>query len=209
MELLEYLRYSNFWWSFWWLLIEPHMKISDMPKTTTIKDAIKKWEEANKKKISEAKAVGFQFQWPPIDRMDNSLSALVNCCLSANMIEKIAGVSSLKNLRILSLSKNYIKSFSGLEALGDTLEQLWLSYNFIEKLRGAQVLRKLKVLHINNNLIKEWSEFMKLTELSHLEELSFFGNPLYENYEESAWEAEVTKRLPNLKILDFESLTKV
>jgi dynein light chain 1 len=30
------------------------------------------------------------------------------------MIEKIAGISSLKNLRILSLGRNYIKSLAGL-----------------------------------------------------------------------------------------------
>jgi dynein light chain 1 len=34
--------------------------------------------------------------------------------LSTNMIEKIAGISSLKNLRILSLGRNYIKSLAGL-----------------------------------------------------------------------------------------------
>lgn len=30
------------------------------------------------------------------------------------MIEKIAGINSLKNLKILSLGRNYIKNFSGL-----------------------------------------------------------------------------------------------
>jgi hypothetical protein len=30
------------------------------------------------------------------------------------MIEKITGISSLKNLRILSVGRNYIKNFSGL-----------------------------------------------------------------------------------------------
>jgi Leucine-rich repeat (LRR) protein len=30
------------------------------------------------------------------------------------MIEKITGISSLKNLKILSLGRNYIKNFSGL-----------------------------------------------------------------------------------------------
>ena len=31
------------------------------------------------------------------------------------------------------------------EAVGDTLEQLWISYNNIEKLKGIGVLKKLKV----------------------------------------------------------------
>jgi len=31
------------------------------------------------------------------------------------------------------------------EAVGDTLEELWISYNNIEKLKGVTVLTKLKV----------------------------------------------------------------
>ena len=32
------------------------------------------------------------------------------------------------------------------EAVGDTLEELWISYNMIEKLKGLNVLKKLKVI---------------------------------------------------------------
>ncbi|CAH1174068.1 unnamed protein product [Phaedon cochleariae] len=131
-----------------------------MSKPTTIKDAIKRWEEKHPgESISEATDVGFQFQWPPIEKMDNSLSALTKCrklSLSTNMIEKISGISALKNLKILSLGRNYIKSFSGLEGVADTLEELWISYNVIEKVKGVGVLKKLKVLYIGNNMIKEW-----------------------------------------------------
>ena len=45
------------------------------------------------------------------------------------------------------------------EAVGDTLEELWISYNLIEKLRGIHVMRKLKVLYMSNNLVKEWGRF--------------------------------------------------
>ncbi|CAH0550066.1 unnamed protein product [Brassicogethes aeneus] len=183
-----------------------------MAKATTIKDAIKRWEERHPdEQISEAKEVGFQFQWPPIEKMDNSLAALTNCTklsLSTNMIEKIAGISSLKSLKILSLSRNYIKSFSGLEGLSDCLEQLWISYNFIEKVKGVQVLKKLKVLYISNNVIKEWAEFMKFNELPLLEDLLFVGNPLYDNLEESVWKSEAARRLPNLKKLDGEPVLR-
>ena len=34
------------------------------------------------------------------------------------------------------------------EAVGDTLEELWISYNMIEKLKGINVLKKLKVCHL-------------------------------------------------------------
>ena len=33
------------------------------------------------------------------------------------------------------------------EAVGDTLEELWISYNAIEKLKGIHVLKKLKVVN--------------------------------------------------------------
>lgn len=32
------------------------------------------------------------------------------------------------------------------EAVGDTLEELWISYNNIEKLKGINVLKRLKVM---------------------------------------------------------------
>lgn len=75
---------------------------------------------------------------PPIERMDNTLSTLSQCeklSLSTNMVDKIYGVSGMKNLRILSLGRNYIKQISGLEGVADNLEELWLSYNLIEKLK--------------------------------------------------------------------------
>ncbi|XP_023020018.1 outer dynein arm dynein axonemal light chain 1 [Leptinotarsa decemlineata] len=183
-----------------------------MSKPTTIKDAIKKWEDKHpNESISEALEVGFQFQWPPIEKMDNSLSALTKCrklSLSTNMIEKIAGISGMKNLKILSLGRNYIKSFSGLEGVADTLEELWISYNLIEKVKGVAVLKKLKVLYIGNNMIKDWGEFVKLQELPALEDLLFVGNPLYDSMEESAWRVDALKRLPNLKKLDGEPVVR-
>ncbi|KAJ8926417.1 hypothetical protein NQ314_021205 [Rhamnusium bicolor] len=136
-----------------------------MSKPTAIKDAIKKWEDKHPgEDIGEALDIGFQFQWPPIEKMDNSLSVLTKCkklSLSTNMIEKIAGVSALKNLKILSLSRNYIKNFSGLEGVADTLEELWISYNLIEKIKGIGVLKKLKVLYIGNNMVKEWGKYVE------------------------------------------------
>lgn len=54
--------------------------IIKMAKPTSIKDAIKKWEDAHPgKNIAEATDVGFQFQWLPIEKMDNSLAALTSC----------------------------------------------------------------------------------------------------------------------------------
>ncbi|RXN19112.1 dynein light chain axonemal [Labeo rohita] len=128
-------------------------------KATTIKEALVKWEEKTGEKASEATAVKLYGQIPPIEKMDASLSNLVNCerlSLSTNCIEKIANLNGLKNLKILSLGRNNIKNLNGLEAVGDTLEELWISYNLIEKLKGIHVMKKLKVLYMSNNLVKEW-----------------------------------------------------
>ncbi|XP_053545668.1 dynein axonemal light chain 1 [Bombina bombina] len=183
-----------------------------MAKATTIKEALAKWEEKNGQKASEAKEVKLYAQIPPIEKMDASLSTLVNCeklSLSTNCIEKIANLNGLKNLRILSLGRNNIKNLNGLEAVGDTLEELWISYNLIEKLRGIHVMKKLKVLYMSNNAVKDWGEFAKLSELPSLVDLVFVGNPLEEKHTaDGNWVEEATKRLPKLKKLDGNPVIK-
>lgn len=118
------------------------------------------------------------------------------------MIEKISGINALKNLKILSLGRNYIKTFSGLEAVGEHLEELWISYNMIEKIKGVNVLKALKVLYMSNNLVKDWSEFNRLQEIPNLQNLLFVNNPICENMDPETWRTQVTRRLPALKILD-------
>lgn len=47
---------------------------------TTIKDALSKWQsENNDEPITQAINVGLQFQWPPVEKMDNNLSVLTKC----------------------------------------------------------------------------------------------------------------------------------
>lgn len=86
-------------------------------------------------------------------------------------------------MKILSLGRNLIKGLTGIEALGETLEELWISYNLIEKMKGIQAMKNLRVLYISNNLIREWNEFSKMAELPNLRELLFVGNPLCEGAE--------------------------
>ncbi|KAI4504179.1 hypothetical protein M0802_000650 [Mischocyttarus mexicanus] len=174
-------------------------------KPTTCKEAIQRWEEKTGLNANEAKEVIISFQWPPIEKMDNSLAVFVNVeklSLSSNMIERISGINSLKNLRILSVARNSIKSFSGLEGVGDHLEELWISYNMIEKTRGVNLLKALKVLYIGNNLIRDWVEFNRLQEIPNLEDLLFINNPLWESMDTESWRTQATKRLPKLKKLD-------
>ncbi|XP_041350624.1 dynein light chain 1, axonemal-like [Gigantopelta aegis] len=177
-----------------------------MSKGTTIKEALAKFEEKTGIKSSEATDVKLHGQIPPIEKMDASLSTLSACTklsLSTNSIEKIANLNGLKHLKILSLGRNSIKSLTGLEAVGDTLEELWISYNLIEKLKGINVLKKLKTLYMSNNFVKDWAEFQKLNDLVSLEDLLFAGNPLEEKHtSEGDWRELAAKRLPRLKKLD-------
>ncbi|XP_032819789.1 dynein axonemal light chain 1 isoform X2 [Petromyzon marinus] len=177
-----------------------------MAKATSIKEGIAKWEEKAGEKAGEAKIVKLYAQYPPIEKMDASLSLLASCeklSLSTNCIEKIANLNGLKFIKILSLGRNNIKNLSGLEAVGDTLEELWISYNNIEKLKGIHVLKKLRVLYMSNNLVKEWSEFVRLADLPALADLVFVGNPLEDKHSgEGNWMEEATRRLPRLKKLD-------
>ena len=86
-------------------------------------------------------------------------------------------------MRILSLGRNLIKGFNGIEALGETLEELWISYNLIEKMKGINAMKKLRVLYMSNNLVREWNEFSKLQDLQNLRDLLFVGNPLCDGIE--------------------------
>lgn len=142
------------------------------------------------------------------------------------MIDKVIGLSGMKNLRVLSLARNYIKSLNGIvstfgsppryganyhksyfqESVGETLEELWVSYNLIDKLKGVESLKRLKVLYIGNNSIREWGEFNKLQAVTTLEDLLFAGNPLVESIDEAAYVREVQKRLPTLRKLDGENM---
>ena len=102
---------------------------------TTIKVALKKWEEANGKKAAEANEIKLIGLYPPIEKLDGPFHILINCeklSLSTNMIVNIQNLQVLKNLRILSLGRNLIKSLQGIEGVSDTHEQLWISYNNID-----------------------------------------------------------------------------
>jgi dynein light chain 1 len=112
----------------------------------------------------------------------------------------------MENLRILSLGRNLIKKIENLDAVAETLEELWISYNQIANLGGIEKLLNLKVLFMSNNKIAAWSEIDRLAALDKLEDLLLVGNPLYNEARDgntlSDYRIEVIKRLPNLKKLD-------
>uniref|UniRef100_G3PIL9 Dynein axonemal light chain 1 n=1 Tax=Gasterosteus aculeatus aculeatus TaxID=481459 RepID=G3PIL9_GASAC len=181
-------------------------------KATTVKEALAKLEEKSGEKVSESKAIKLYGQVPPIEKMDSSLSILTNCeklSMSTNCIGKITNLNGLNNLKILSLGRNNIKSFNGLEVVAGTLEELWISYNLIETLKGIESMKKLRVLYMSNNLVKEWEEFCRLANLPCLADLGFVGNPLEEKQSaQGTWMDEASKRLPNLRKLDGTPIIK-
>ena len=69
-------------------------------------------------------------------------------------LPSIQNLQNLKNLKILSLGRNLIKSLAGIEAVGETLEQLWISYNKINNLQPLVKLEKLHTLYMAHNLVK-------------------------------------------------------
>lgn len=174
---------------------------------SSCKEAIKKWQDENEgKSVAEETTVKLCFVIPPIGKMDPALKELAHVeqlSLSTNQIERIANLNGFKNLKVLSLGRNNLKSLAGLEQVAETLEQLWISYCLIEKLKGVSVLKKVKVLYMSNNKVKDWKEFDQLKDMTSLVELTFGGNPLHEKHEaEGDWVEQVQQRLPKLKKLD-------
>ena len=183
-----------------------------MSKGTSIKDALAAWEKEKECKASETEVVKLCAKYPPIEKMDASLSTLSSCkqlSLSTNAIEKITNLNGLKNLTILSLARNNIKNLNGLEAVGETLVELWISYNLIEKLKGVHVLKKLQILMMSNNAVKDWGEFNKLADCSNLTEIVFTGNPLEIVHSEAGdWQDRVKAAIPSLKKCDAQPIIR-
>ncbi|RKO97788.1 hypothetical protein CXG81DRAFT_29536 [Caulochytrium protostelioides] len=179
-------------------------------KPTTIKDALKAWEEKTKQSPAEATTVKLLMQQPFITKMDSTLSTLVkveHLALSSNMIDKISNLQGLSNLKILSLGRNCLKKIEGLDAVADTLEELWISYNQIERLNGIECCKKLRVLYASNNKIKAWDGITCLNALPVLEDILLQGNPLEERATaDGNYVAEVSKRFTTVKKLDGKAI---
>jgi len=169
-----------------------------------------------KKPAAECDQVKLYFMIPPISKMDAAALCTLTACshlaLSTNNIDKIANLSGMENLKILSLGRNNIKKLENLDGIGGKLEQLWVSYNPIDKLTGIEKLKMLKVLFMGNCKVASDKEFMRLAELPALEEVVFFGNPLHKSIIEKdgelGWPKFVLSVLPGLRKLDGISMVE-
>ncbi|KAK0066137.1 dynein light chain 1 axonemal [Biomphalaria pfeifferi] len=177
-----------------------------MSKGTSIKDALKQFEDEIKEKAKDAKIVKLIGKIPFIEKMDASLSQLEACehlSLSTNKIEKIANLNGLKHLRVLSLGRNSLKSLAGIEVCNDTLQELWCSYNQIDRFKGITSMKKLKVLYMAHNKVSDLAELGKLSGISTLEDVVLIGNPIEEELSEAGrWFSEFKKKCPKVKKLD-------
>ncbi|OUM61603.1 hypothetical protein PIROE2DRAFT_12340, partial [Piromyces sp. E2] len=168
-------------------------------------------EEKNGTPATEATVIKLLMQQPFITKMDATLQTLTACeqlSLSTNNIEKISNLNGLK-LRVLSLGRNNIKKIEGLDAVSETLEELWISYNLIEKFNGIECCKKLKVLYASNNKVKAWEGITCLNSLPALEDVLLSGNPLEEKCTaEGTWRDEFTKRYTQVKKLDGKPIIR-
>ncbi|KAH7829686.1 dynein light chain [Monocercomonoides exilis] len=175
-----------------------------MSKPTTIASAIKAWEEKHQQSAAESEEVKLYYQIPPIEKMDNALSTLRNVkvlSLSTNRIDRISNLGGLEKLELLSLGRNLIKKIEGLEPVANTLRSLWISYNSIDKVAGVLCCKRLQCLYMSHNNITSWGEIDKLAELPELNDVSFIGNPI-ETSSPATYKDDLLKRLPGVKKLD-------
>lgn len=117
---------------------------------------------------------------PSIERMDPSISMLKNCkklSISSNNIDKVANLNGLQ-LELLSIGRNVIKKLDGIEAVRETLVELWCSHNLIDRLAVLSNYQfpKLKKIYCACNNISQWGEIENLSKLESLEEVVFAGN---------------------------------
>lgn len=82
-------------------------------------------------------------------------------------ISEIIGLESIKGLKILDLSENYLTEIVGYEKL-ENLTKLNLGNNKIVKIKGLEGLNNLRILELWSNEIKE---IENLEALIHLQEL--------------------------------------
>lgn len=106
---------------------------------------------------SEQKEIILSFQWPPIEKMDNSLAALTN-------VEFVSLQRINNNAKHLYTRRASIKLF-----LKNILRKLSLSTNVIEKISGISTLKYLRILSLSRNNIKTFSGLEAIGD--HLEEL--------------------------------------
>jgi protein phosphatase 1 regulatory subunit 7 len=105
---------------------------------------------------------------------------------------------TFSNLRVLDLSYNQIKHIHGLEALGGTLEELYLVENKIKAIENISHLKKLRLLELGGNQIRAITNKC-LQGLSDLEQLWVGKNKI------ATLEPGCFVHCPKLKMLSLQA----
>ena len=121
-------------------------------------------------------------------------------------ISNIGHVVQCVNVDSLSLRGNCITSLSGIHALAGKLRSLDVSLNRLCDLGDIGLLTELRELHLENNKIESFDTFRSLQPLTRLEKLYAASNPAVSRTEKSRYRARIRSILPNLRVLDGESV---
>ncbi|XP_072023170.1 leucine-rich repeat-containing protein 51-like [Amphiura filiformis] len=113
----------------------------------------------------------------------------------------------------LKLNNNLVQEWDGFDGLVQLLlktpeELSWIDISFNYILTVDEILLKypkLTILYLHGNGIEKLSEVDKLSKLKNLRNLTLHGNPIEE---ESGYRQYVLAKVPQLKTLDFSSVTK-
>ncbi|KAG2378449.1 hypothetical protein C9374_008088 [Naegleria lovaniensis] len=112
--------------------------------------------------------------------------------------------TSLKNIRILWLSRCGIKELDGISTFSK-LRELYLSYNDIDDISDLAGMEELEILDLEGNNIDDESQLVYLQDCRRLTSLTLSGNPMLVKLS-GKYRSSVRETLPTLEYLDDLSL---
>ena len=123
--------------------------------------------------------------------------------LSGNRIERVDGVSDLRDLAVLILSKNPLRTLDGIESL-TLLKELEIQDSKISDLSRLKGLRELRTLNLAENAI---ADLRPLEKLDHVQHLDLTSNKVKSVASLVALRNLQLLRVAKNKIGDFKRLT--
>lgn len=161
--------------------------------------------------VGESRVRLLSLQHNLITRLDGlqtlGINKLVFLDIYDNQLEKVAGLDTFDNLRVLLIGKNRLKRIDGLKSL-TKLEVLDLHGNQITQVTGLNTLRELKVLNLAGNQIRVIGP-NDLDGLVSLQELNLRRNRLKKLLGFSATPQLQKLFLSNNEIITIEDMSSV
>ena len=113
--------------------------------------------------------------------------------------------TSLRNIRILWLSRCGIKELDGISTFSK-LRELYLSFNDIDDISDLAGMEELEILDLEGNNIDDESQLVYLQDCRKLTSLTLSGNPMLVKLSGAKYRSVVRETLPTLEYLDDLSL---